>query len=203
MPLKPAFLNTDFRHQQLALGFVPFLLWLAAATLGILFWRHWWGIPSSMLVFYLGWLLIKEILSLQYALAARSLTTPLKGTPGADFLLFDWDSPETVHKLKILPEDAGFIYSEGGFYCITTLHHDFSIPFAEFHHEMLTRDGSVKAFLFRFRPNESDAVVEFAAIIKYVGTDLKVAGDYKLRHEWASKVIESMKGSAAAGSQSQ
>lgn len=178
------------------------LAWLAAVALGVSFWRHWWGISASILMLYLGGWLGKRTLSLQYALAARSLAVPLQGAPGADFLLFDWESPETVQKVKILPEDAGFIYSEGGCYRITTLRHDFTIPFAEFHHEMLSSDGPVKALLFRFRPNESDAMVEFAAVIKYVGTDLKVAGDYKLRHEWASKVIESMKGSADAGIQS-
>jgi len=193
MRLKSSFLNTDFRHHQLIVAFLPMVVWLVAVTICVLRWRHWWGIPSAFLLFYLGGMLAKRTLALHYALAGRSLAAPLKGVPGADFLLFESEPPETVHKLKIVPEDAGYIYSEGDSYRITTLQHDFTIPFAEFHHEILTRDGSPKALLFRFRPKESQAVVELAATVKYLGDDLKIAGDYRYRCEWASRVIESMK----------
>lgn len=170
-------------------------MWGIGGALGVLFWRHWWGIPSAILVFYLQGLGAQKCLALQYALAARSLTAPLKGMPGVDFLLFESEPPETIHKLKIVPDDAGYIYSEDGSYRIKTLKYDFTIPFAEFHHEILAQNGSPKALLFRFRPRESQSVVELAATVKYLGNDLKVAADYKHRCEWASKAIESMKSS--------
>ena len=138
-------------------------------------------------------MLPKPILSLQYRLASQSIPVPLKGLPGKDFLLFDFEPPETAHKLKVFPEDAGFICSEAGRYRITTLRHDFSVPFTALECETQTNGAFGKVFLLRFQPAGSAEIMKLAATVKYIGDDLKDAGDETLKYEWASKIIESMK----------
>lgn len=193
MCLKPSFLNTDFRHHQLVLSFVPFVIWIGAAVLAFFFWHHRWALPSAILLFCLGALVARKLPWAAYALASRSLASPLKGSPGTNFLLFHSESPETLHKLKILPEDAGFLYAENGCYRIMSLKHDLSVPFGAFHHEPIKKGASAKALLLRFRPSETEPVVELAATFDYFGKDLEVAADSNRKCEWASKVIESMK----------
>ena len=73
------------------------------------------------------------------------------------------------------------------------MRHDFSVPFAALECETQTNGAFGKVFLLRFQPAGSAEVMKLAATVKYIGDDLKVAGDETLKYEWASKIIESMK----------
>jgi hypothetical protein len=198
MTLKPSFLNTDFRHHQLVLSFLPFLIWAAAATVAIAFWHHPLGATAALSLFSLGGFIAMKAPSFNYALASRSLRAPMHGTPGKDFLFFHAEAPETFHRLKLLPDDAGFLRIENGCFRITTLEHDFTISVEALHYEPILRNDCVRALLLRFQPAGTRDVVRIAAVFGYFGNDMKVAADRNLTCKWASGVIEAMIESDAA-----
>ncbi len=193
MPLKPTLLKTDFRHQVLVLSFVPFVLWGGAAVLLVKWSEHLGAVLAAVFLVFLGNVIGKASLALQYRLASCALPKMLPGAPGINFLLFDAEPPATFHKLKIIPEDAGFLYAEDGRYRITTLLHDFAVPFEALQLEPIRHGKGPAGLLLRFQPAGSSETIEFAAAFKYIGSNMQIAINKGLKCAWAAKVIDSMR----------
>jgi hypothetical protein len=192
MPLERSILRTDIRHQLFILAPIPLLIFIAAPVVGFEFWRTKWGIGCCLGILWLGNKAGMAAISLQYRIAARALPTPIPGQPGVDFLFFDMEPLATFDKLKVIPDDVGFIYFSGDSYHIITLYHDLVIPIDGFLFEVLQQKGKAAGLLFRLAQESDKPVQEMVMVVKYIGDDLSVAADKNRRYEWASATIKQM-----------
>lgn len=192
-PLKPYFWKIDFRHLQMVLSFVPMICWAAAGYTIFERAAGRWSFTVAGLCFLIAGAWIRRSFAMNYSLAMRARFAPLAGEPAVDYLLFEAETPETVQKLKWVPEDAGFLSVEDGAFRVTTLRYDVQVPFAMLRCGPILKDGTMYALLVSFEAPEGPGSMRFAAVFKYFGKDLQIAGKRDQRCQWALRVIEGMK----------
>ena len=91
-----------------------------------------------------------------YDRARREFLGTLPGEAGIDYLLLDAEVTGTVESIKLVAEDAGFLWLEGGHFHLALREHEYVVPVVDFRYEPLRRDGRVVALLLQFPPGAGD-----------------------------------------------